>query len=173
MAPAGDDPARPPVRILSLFSGIGGLELGLELAGLGPVVGQVEADPYCRDILELHWPNVERCRYVQTLASDPARAPDHEILAGGFPCQDLSAANQHGKGLEGERSGLWFAMLEIVRAKRPPLDDTDRRARLRAYGNAVVPMCGYVVGLRIRQRLGLGVPIRLDLDASGAAVGLY
>ena len=75
--------------ILSLFSGIGGLEYGLELAGLGPVVAQVEVDSYCREILARHWPNAQRVRYVQTVARDPTRVPDAAILCGGFPCQRL------------------------------------------------------------------------------------
>lgn len=48
------------LTIGSLFSGVGGLEKGLEDAGLGPVLWQVEQDPFCRDVLARHWPNVNR-----------------------------------------------------------------------------------------------------------------
>jgi len=98
----------------SLFSGIGGLELGLERAGLGPTVWQVEADPFCRRVLAKHWPGAGRYDDVRT-ARDLAPV---DIVCGGFPCQDLSIAGS-GAGLDGARSGLWFEYLRIVRALRP------------------------------------------------------
>jgi len=98
----------------SLFSGIGGLELGLERAGLGPTVWQVEADPFCRRVLAKHWPEAGRYDDVRT-ARDLAPV---DIVCGGFPCQDLSYAGS-GAGLDGARSGLWFEYLRIVRALRP------------------------------------------------------
>ena len=104
------------MRIGSLFSGIGGLELGLERAGLGSVVWQVERDPYCRHVLAKHWPNVERHDDVRTVGAHNLARVD--VLCGGFPCQDLSAAGQ-GAGLSGARSGLWFEMRRIIDELRP------------------------------------------------------
>lgn len=98
------------MKIGSLFSGIGGLELGLERAGLGTVAWQCEADEYCRSVLAQHWPDVERFTDVREMLH-PA---DVDLICGGFPCQDLSAANVNGTGLAGPRSGLWFEMLRIV-----------------------------------------------------------
>mgnify|MGYP001283578127 CR=1 FL=1 len=77
------------MTIGSLFTGIGGLDLGLERAGLGPVIWQVESDPFCREILEKHWPDVPRFSDVRDFCApadldlDPPR-----VICGGFPCQD-------------------------------------------------------------------------------------
>ena len=103
------------MRIGSLFSGIGGLELGLERAGLGPVIWQCEIDPFARQVLAKHWPNTRRFEDVRSVDEN---APAVDLICGGFPCQDLSYAG-NGAGLEGARSGLWFEYLRVVRALRP------------------------------------------------------
>jgi DNA (cytosine-5)-methyltransferase 1 len=104
------------MRIGSLFSGIGGLELGLEWSGLGDVVWQVEIDPFCRSVLEKHWPNVTRREDVKEC--NRHNLPPVDVLCGGFPCQDVSSAGK-GAGLSGERSGLWYEYLRIVGELRP------------------------------------------------------
>jgi DNA (cytosine-5)-methyltransferase 1 len=104
------------VKIGSLFSGIGGLELGLERAGLGRVVWQVEQNPFCRAVLAKHWPDADRSVCDVREASATNLAPI-DVLAGGFPCQDI--ADTEGSGLAGARSGLWFEMLRLVRELRP------------------------------------------------------
>ena len=102
------------MRIGSLFSGIGGLELGLEWAGVGETRWQVEIDPYCRRVLARHWPQAERFEDVTAFGGRPA-----DLICGGFPCQDLSAAGKQ-KGIDhGERSGLWREFERIVGAVRP------------------------------------------------------
>jgi DNA (cytosine-5)-methyltransferase 1 len=103
--------------IASFFSGIGGLEIGLEAAGLGPTVFQCELDPYARGVLERHWPAITRHDDITTL--QPAAIPYADVWCGGFPCQDISVANREGIGIEGDRSGLWFAWLELIRVARP------------------------------------------------------
>src|SRR5581483_9685057 len=105
------------MSIGSLFSGIGGLELGLERAGLGPVRWQVEIDPFRRSVLERHWPRVRRfsdVRFVGKRDLDPV-----DIICGGFPCQDLSSAGKRA-GLTGPRSRLWFEFARVVAEMRPP-----------------------------------------------------
>jgi DNA (cytosine-5)-methyltransferase 1 len=105
------------LTIGSLFSGIlvGGLELGLERAGLGPVLWQAEIDPFCRRVLAKHWPAARRYVDVREVDGSAARV---DVLCGGFPCQDLSYAGK-GAGLAGERSGLWTEYARIVRDLRP------------------------------------------------------
>lgn len=101
----------------SLFSGIGGLELGLEAAGLGPVVWQVENHPFCQRVLAKHWPKADRSVGDVRNAGATTLAPV-DIICGGFPCQDVSAAGRR-VGLKGERSGLWYEYRRVVRELRP------------------------------------------------------
>ena len=105
-----------PLTIGSLFSGIGGLELGLEAALEARTVWQVEQDGFCRQVLAKHWPHAVRYDDVRTVGRDVLSPVD--IICGGFPCQDLSFAGK-GAGLAGARSGLWREFARIVRELRP------------------------------------------------------
>lgn len=102
------------LTIGSLFSGIGGLELGLEWAGVGSVVWQCEMDLFCRRVLQKHWPGVTRFEDVRTLRNPPRV----DLICGGFPCQGVSSAGAR-RGLADERSGLWFEYRRIVGEIRP------------------------------------------------------
>lgn len=109
------------VLIGSLFSGIGGLELGVLLAlteaGIpARVVWQVEIDSFCRSVLARHFPETDRS-VTDVRAALSLSCVD--LIVGGFPCQDVSVAGK-GDGLSGERSGLWWAYRDVVRALRPP-----------------------------------------------------
>ena len=99
------------MRIGSLFSGIGGLELGLERAGVGHTVWQVEIEPYCRSVLTKHWPKADRFNDVKECSYRNLAPVD--LICGGFPCQDVSSAGKRA-GLAGARSGLWWEYLIIV-----------------------------------------------------------
>lgn len=99
----------------SLFSGIGGFDLGFERAGLR-CLWQVEVNEYCRKVLAKHWPDVPKHDDVRTFTGDNFEKPD--VICGGFPCQDLSVAGSRG-GLEADRSGLWWEFARIVRVVRP------------------------------------------------------
>jgi len=103
----------------SLFAGIGGLELGLERAGM-TVKWQVEIDEYCRQVLAKHWPDVPRWDDVCTFPPEDWTAEQLEVdlICGGFPCQDISTAGK-GAGLEGERSGLFYEIIRIAGILRP------------------------------------------------------
>ncbi len=104
------------MKIGSLFSGIGGLELGLEWAGVGGTVWQVEKDAYCREILAKHWPHAARFTDVEEVGAGELDPVD--VICGGFPCQDVSVAGS-GAGLGGHRSGLWFEFARIVDECQP------------------------------------------------------
>lgn len=105
------------MTIGSLFSGIGGLELGLERAGLGSTIFQVEQDLFCRAVLAKHWPHADRSvTDVRAVTTSALLRP--RWLCGGFPCQDVSGAGK-GAGLAGERSGLWFVFRDIIEYFRP------------------------------------------------------
>lgn len=99
------------MRIGSLFSGVGGLELGLEWAGIGKTVWQVEQDDYCRRVLKRHWPGAIRFHDVRHAMREVLPAVD--LICGGFPCQDVSGAGK-GAGLSGARSGLWWEFARII-----------------------------------------------------------
>ena len=107
---------RAGYTIGSLFSGIGGLDLGLEMAGLGPVLWHVEAKGYCQRLLKQHWRGTTVHHDIRSIASN--WLSDVDVLCGGFPCQDISGAGK-GAGLAGERSGLWRQFARIVKGKRP------------------------------------------------------
>lgn len=104
------------MKIGSLFSGVGGLELGLEWAGLGETVWQVEKDEYCRSVLATHWPNAARYDSVEDVGARNLQPVD--LICGGFPCQDVSSAGS-GAGLAGARSGLWWEFARVVGEMRP------------------------------------------------------
>jgi DNA (cytosine-5)-methyltransferase 1 len=107
------------VRVLSLFAGIGGFDLGLERAGM-KTVAFCEIDPFCRQVLAKHWPEVPCYDDVRTLTADSlTRAGIHvDAICGGFPCQDISLAGG-GAGIEGARSGLWGEYFRLIGEIRP------------------------------------------------------
>jgi DNA (cytosine-5)-methyltransferase 1 len=104
-----------PLTVGSLFAGIGGLDLGLERAGMR-VIWQVEKDAYCRAVLAKHWPSVPQYEDVKDVGRGNLAPVD--LICGGFPCQDISVAGK-GAGLAGARSGLWGEYIRIVRELRP------------------------------------------------------
>lgn len=123
------------LTIGSLFSGIGGLELGLEWAGLGPVLWQVEQDAFCQLVLAKHWPYVERFDDVRTVGAANLRHVD--LICGGFPCQDVSQAGQKA-GIGGSRSGLWSEFARIIGELRPRFVVVENVADLALRGLDVV-----------------------------------
>src|SRR5210317_2243452 len=103
-------------KIGSLFSGIGGFELGLERAIPAETIWQVEQEKFCKSILKKHWPKAKIYDDVRNITKDNVEPVD--ILCGGFPCQDISIAGKT-RGLKGEKSGLWWEMWRIISELRP------------------------------------------------------
>lgn len=150
------------LRILSLFSGAGGFDMGLH-AGLphARTTGLCEIDPYARKVLARAFPGVAQHEDVNTLASGedkPAERPN--MIIGGFPCQDLSAANVRAKGLSGERSGLYRKMRDIIEGQDPDWVVFENVPLLRSRGLDVVLM----------DMQALGYEVTWD-SISGASVG--
>lgn len=98
------------LKVLDLFSGIGGFSLGLERTGGFETVAFCEIDPFCRKVLNKHW---------KAPIYDDVTTFEHigpvDLVTGGFPCQDASIANQSPSGITGERTGLFWHILRTVR----------------------------------------------------------
>ncbi len=99
----------------SLFAGIGGIDLGLERAGM-KCKWQVEIDNYATRVLKKNWPDVRRYRDIRELEEGILEPVD--LICGGFPCQDISNAGKMA-GITGEQSGLWKEYLRVIRMVRP------------------------------------------------------
>jgi len=110
------------MKVGSLFSGVGGFDLGLERSG-HEIVWQVEYDKQARSILRKHWPDVKIYNDVQQVGGKDGEAgrdvlEEVDLICGGFPCQDLSVAG-HRRGLDGSKSGLWYEFHRILEECRP------------------------------------------------------
>ena len=118
------------MKVLDLFSGIGGFALGLQRAGFTTKYF-CEIDPYCRQVLAKHWPNVSCFEDVRTLRG--ADLGPIDLICGGFPCQDISLAGK-GAGLSGSRSGLWSEYARLIGEVRPKYVLIENVAVLRSRG---------------------------------------
>lgn len=126
------------MRVLDLFSGIGGFSLGLERAGM-TTVAFCEIEPYCRAVLKKHWPDVPCYDDIRTLSAQRLSADGIavDVICGGFPCQDISCAGA-GAGIEGERSGLWREYSRLIGELRPRYAIVENVAALLGRGLGVV-----------------------------------
>ena len=102
------------MRALSLFSGIGGFDLGMERAGI-EVVGMVENDKFCQKVLRKHWPNVKLLGDIRDVKGDEFGSVD--IVCGGPPCQPASVAGKR-RGKKDPR-WLWQETYRIIKATKP------------------------------------------------------
>ncbi len=108
------------MRVLDLFSGIGGFSLGLERAGM-ETVAFCEIDSFCQKVLRKHWPDVSIYDDVRELTNDQLKADgitNIDVICGGFPCQDLSISGKQA-GIGAKRSGLWSEYARIIGEVRP------------------------------------------------------
>lgn len=107
------------MRVLDLFSGIGGFSLGLERAGM-KTIAFCEIDPFCRKVLAKYWPDVPIYEDIRALSARQLKADGIEcdLICGGFPCQDISGAGNR-SGITGERSILWSEYARLIGEIRP------------------------------------------------------
>lgn len=109
------------LRVLDLFSGIGGFSLGLERTGGFETVAFCEIEPFPRRVLAKHWPKVPIYEDVRELTGARLAADGIavDIITGGFPCQDISTAGRQAGIEDGTRSGLWSEIARLVGELRP------------------------------------------------------
>ena len=110
-----------PLRVLDLFSGIGGFSLGLERAGMKTAAFcEISPYSYCRSRLAQHWPGVPLFDDIRSLSSQHLTAAGIAVdfICGGFPCQDVSCSGPR-LGLDGTRSGLWSEYARLIGELRP------------------------------------------------------
>lgn len=177
------------MNAISLFSGIGGFDLGFEKAGIRTVL-QAEQDQHCLKVLARHWPHVERVTDVREVRGLQLCAVDDEagrvggdveaghdsrrahsepategatvdLVFGGFPCQDISVAGKRA-GLSGERSGLWFEFARVIDELRPRWVCIENVAGLLSSGRPPGADLGLILDTLVE--LGYGVAWR-TLDA--------
>lgn len=104
------------MRVGSLFSGIGGLDLGLEWAGM-EIVWQSEINEYASAVLRKHWPHVPNIGDIKAI--DPDSLPPVDLVCGGFPCQPFSTASSGKRRGKKDNRYLWPEMLHVIQGVRP------------------------------------------------------
>lgn len=105
----------PPLKTLDLFSGIGGFHYAGKLLGGFETTQFVESDPHAQTVLKALYPEIPIHGDIRTFHASPGQ---FDVITAGFPCQDISAAGKQA-GLDGERSGLFFEIIRLVRECRP------------------------------------------------------
>ena len=159
------------LRVLDLFSGIGGFSLGLERAGMR-TVAFCEIDPHCRAVLRRRWSGVPIWDDVRTLTAKRI-ACRIDVICGGFPCQDISHAGKRA-GLDGERSGLWREFARLIGELRPRFAIVENVAALSVRGLLDVlgdlAACGYDAEWCVLGVDALGASQHREPEPEGAAV---
>lgn len=147
------------MRIGSLFSGLGLLDLGLEWASVGRTVWHVEADPFCRRILKKHWPNAAQHEDIRNVGAGELAPVD--VVCGGFPCQDVSSAGKK-RGIRGEKSWLWREYARVLGELRPRFAVIENSAALVHRGLDVVlrdlAVLGYDAEWSVVSACAVGAP---------------
>jgi DNA (cytosine-5)-methyltransferase 1 len=122
-----------PLAVLDIFSGIGGFSLGLENAGM-KTIAFCEINSFCQKILKKHWQSVPVFSDITILTNkDFKTLPKIDVIAGGFPCQDISVAGKGG-GIAAKRSGLWKEFARLINEIRPKYAIIENVANLRSQG---------------------------------------
>ena len=123
------------VRVVELFAGVGGFRVGLENAGdVFRTIWANQWEPgrknqFAFDCYDSHFGHTGSVNVNQDINTVLDQVPDHDMLVGGFPCQDYSVASTKAKGIEGKKGVLWWPTMEIIRSRRPRyifLENVDR-----------------------------------------------
>ena len=140
------------MKVLDLFSGIGGFSLGLERAGF-ETVAFCEVEPFCQKVLKKHWPDVPIYKDIRKLSSERLQRDgitSIDVICGGYPCQPFSAAGKQ-RGEEDDRH-LWPEMQRLIQEIRP----------------------NWVIAENVANHVRLGLDSVLsDLEALGYTWGAY
>jgi DNA (cytosine-5)-methyltransferase 1 len=173
-----------PLRCGSLFSGIGGLDLGFQQAGF-EACWQVENNRFCQAVLTTHFPHVPRLPDVR--GCDRKNLSPVDVITAGFPCQDVSTVGKRA-GLSGQQTTLFFEVIRITKELKPSwlvLENVlgllySESGRDFAVVLSSVAALGYFVGYRVLDSQFFGVPQRRrrvfivgSLRTGGAAEVLF
>ena len=159
------------VKVVELFAGVGGFRLGLDQAAnkntFFDTVWYNQWEPgkthqYAFDCYEKHFPPTQM--FLEGMNEDiglgKKNCPDHDLLVGGFPCQDYSVARTQAKGIEGKKGVLWWDIRDIVTAKHPKyvlLENVDRLIRSpgsqRGRDFGIILKCLYDLGYAVEWRV--------------------
>lgn len=153
------------LKVLDLFSGIGGFSFGLERSGF-ETVAFCEIDKHCQKVLNKHWPDVPVYNDVKGVTSERFKSDGIsgiDVITGGFPCADISIAGK-GKGIQGEQSGLWFEYHRIISDLRPKYAIVENVSALLGRGLSTIlgglAMLGYDAAWTIFDSQYFGTPQR-------------
>lgn len=154
-----------PIKTVELFAGVGGFRLGLEAASdRFQVIWANQWEPsmrdqYAFDCYTTHFGSSKH-HVCQDIVTAKADIPDHDLLVGGFPCQDYSIMKKNSAGIEGSKGVLWWQIDDILREKRPKyvlLENVDRliRSPAKQYGRdfSIILRCFYEKGYAVEWRV--------------------
>lgn len=147
----------------SLFAGIGGFDVGFENAGYR-TAWQVELNPVNRAVLADRFPHAQQFEDVRQCGAHNLSSVD--VITGGFPCQDISLAGRKPTGLRGERSGLFWEVIRILKETQPRWVVLENVVNLLAVNDSqdfetvirALADCGYVGFWRVLNAQYFGVP---------------
>ncbi len=148
--------AKKQYKVNSFFSGIGGFDIAFEKKGFATQI-LCEINPFCKQILERHWPDVPKASDINLLESNII--PNSDVWCGGFPCQDISVARGASErlGLAGARSGLFYRFAELIGERHPNVVVIENVAGLFNSNNGR----DFGVILQTLSNLGYGIAWRL------------
>lgn len=173
------------LKVLDLFSGLGGISHGLHMTGGFETVAFCEIDKHCHKVLQKNFPGVHIFTDIRTLTKKElgeAVSTDNKIdvICGGFPCQDLSVGGKKKGLINGERSKLWFEYLRLIGEIKPRWVIIENVDRLVTNGLETVleglSKEGYSCEWHIIQATHVGLPHRRErcyIIANSSSVGLY